>query len=286
MDVENTQEQNAEELERSSVEAADNENQELEADANTQDSDVVDLDSLERFKWNGEEFTKDELGKMAMRQSDYTRKTQELAEERKYASNIGADLRTLAENDWNSDLVAKFKEVYPEKYHGVVDHFLNKSEQDQGKQPDEVESKVQKLFEERFSPHLKDLQSIKQEAYEQKVQAESKWLDNQFETMSKKYPLADDNLVNSELIAKIDEAKQNGQKFGVNEGVIEKLFKANHERMQKRFQEYQNNQTKEQANANKGAFDTGSGGGPVGEGRQKMGLREATENAINQLTKG
>lgn len=287
--MEHTQheENNNEELERNAADAAENENEGLEASTENTQDDIVDLDSLERFKLNGEVVTKEELGKMAMRQSDYTRKTQEIAEERKYVSNLGADIQTLASNNFDPQLVEKFKEIYPEKYHGAIQYFLNNSKQERAEgTPDDVEQKVKQLFEKQFGPHLKDLQSFKQEAYEQKVEAESKWLDNQFDTLSKKYPYADDEVVNSKLIAEIEKARQDGRKYEISEGVLEKIFKADNERLKKKFEHIGNSQAKSQLEVNKDAFDTGKGGSPVGEGRKRMSLGEATENAINQLTKG
>jgi len=59
-----------------------NENQSIETQGSTQD-ELVDLDSLDRFKWDGREVTKDEFSKMGMRQSDYTRKNSRASRRKK-----------------------------------------------------------------------------------------------------------------------------------------------------------------------------------------------------------
>ncbi len=159
---------------------------------------------------------------MGMRQSDYTRKTQELAEERKYAENFADDFETLANSKFDPQLVSKFKEIYPEKYHAKIDKFATASGTQEGDK--DAQEQLKALLNKELEPHLKDLQSIKQEAFESKVAAESKWLDNQFDTMEKKYQFADGELVNSKLIGMLDQAKQSGQKIQVTEQMVRKAL--------------------------------------------------------------
>src|SRR3954464_16064772 len=83
--------------------------------------EMVDLESLEKFRYAGREMTPKELQQAVMLQSDYTRKTQQLAEERKYYDNLSADLSAVAQNP---QLAAKFKEVYPEKFHDYLAYVL------------------------------------------------------------------------------------------------------------------------------------------------------------------
>jgi hypothetical protein len=258
-----------------------NENESLEAKENTQD--IVDLDSLEKFKWDGKEYTRDELGKMAMRQSDYTRKTQELAEEKKYVENFTADFRTLQANNFAPELVEKFKEIYPEKFHKTIDQFLDNDGTSREGKEQNLEDQIKKYME----PHLKDLESIKQEAYEKKVDSEMKWLDNQFETLSKKYPYASDELVNSKLVAMYEQSKQSGQNLEVTENLLEKMFKQENEAYRKKIEAIRASEAKEQSQVNAEAFDTGRGGSPaVQQGKRKpMTLEDAEENAINNLTR-
>jgi hypothetical protein len=55
---------------------------------------ILDLSKAEKFIFNGKEMTPKDLEKGFMLEADYRRKTQELAETRKYAENIHADLRS------------------------------------------------------------------------------------------------------------------------------------------------------------------------------------------------
>lgn len=255
-----------------------NENADLEAKENT--DDLVDLDSLEKFRWDGKEYTREELGKMAMRQSDYTQKTQALAEEKKFAENFVHDFNTLQRSQFDPQVVAKFKEIYPEKYHAMIDRYVSTSETSKTDANANLKSEIEKII----SPHLKDLESIKQEAYEKKVEAESKWLDNQYSSLGKKYPYANEELVNSKLIAMLDHAKSEGKNLEVNEKMLEKIFQQENDSYKKRVDEINSRQAKEQLQANESAFDTSGRGGSPTMQRKTRTLDEATEDAIASLT--
>jgi GTP-dependent phosphoenolpyruvate carboxykinase len=75
------------------------ENNDLGVNENTQGSetsteqpDLTDLDSVDRFRFAGREWTRDELQKSILMQNDYTRKTQEISETRKYYEHLQSDL--------------------------------------------------------------------------------------------------------------------------------------------------------------------------------------------------
>ena len=50
----------------------------------------VEIDGLDKVVFRGKEYTPEEFDRAMLRQSDYTRKTQELAKERKYIDNLGS----------------------------------------------------------------------------------------------------------------------------------------------------------------------------------------------------
>jgi hypothetical protein len=80
--------------------------------------ELVDLDTMDKFKFGGREWTPKELEAAYMRQQDYSRKTQEIAQERKYYDNLPYDLDMVKNNP---ALVNQFKQVYPAKFHSWID---------------------------------------------------------------------------------------------------------------------------------------------------------------------
>jgi hypothetical protein len=83
-------------------------------------SQISELEKLEKIKYNGKVLSgKDlarELKEGSLRLSDYTKKTQAIAEERKYYDNLAVDLQKLKANP---ALVDQFKSIYPQKFHWV-----------------------------------------------------------------------------------------------------------------------------------------------------------------------
>ena len=99
-----------------------------------------------------------------MRMKDYTQKTQRLspiAKEQKYIENIDADLQAVIANP---SLAQQFKQVYPQKYHFLVDRLTGgqgtpnhgANPQQQGFDP----KQIQKLIQEQVSPYVQKFQTM------------------------------------------------------------------------------------------------------------------------------
>ena len=101
----------------------------------TEQSEITELEKLERFKFKGEEWTPKKAEQAFMRQQDYTKKAQELAEQRKeyeselkhreYRSNLKADINHVLKNP---SLADEFKKIYPEEYHYALELALGKNQ--------------------------------------------------------------------------------------------------------------------------------------------------------------
>src|SRR3990167_2821971 len=87
-------------------------------EANNQ-GDIPELDKFERVKWEGKDWSLKDLKNSVLMHSDYSRKTQEISEERKFYDNLRYDLDAIRKNP---DLESKFKELYPEKFHSYLDY--------------------------------------------------------------------------------------------------------------------------------------------------------------------
>lgn len=242
-----------------------------EPEATQKVSDLVDLDKLERFRFGGREWSRKDFTGGYLRHEDYTKKTTELAEARKYVENFAADINTVLRNPTKFE---EFKKVYPAEYVRYAEEILKFGKADsvpQGQTPD-------KARDPEIEAMKNDLQAWKKEKEEAELQSINSWLDTQFKTLSEKYPHA----ISEVITARAEAAARQG--IEINQEVLDKLFKANDAEMkaieEKRFKEKVNQQLK----AGQKAKDMGSGGGIPGQApKGPKTLREARDQMLQDL---
>lgn len=277
--------------ERTGVELGNASQQSLGTPPNTQPTpaELVELDKLEKFKWNNREWTPKELADGVLRQEDYTVKTKQVAENRKYAENFAADLDHVIENP---DLFDELKRLYPAAYVKVAERALarlnNRKEEPtpstvatpQGALDEtSIHKMVKGVLDKELNP-LKEWKSqTEKQSHEAKVEARGRELDSLFEKHGKKYPDADSEVVNARALAAIEQGSE------LSEAVLEKIFKGHHEEVGKRFADRYKKQTDEQLRVNKAAQDAGPGGGTPGQAppAQAGTLREARDRMLADI---
>src|SRR4051812_16401412 len=57
-----------------------------------------DLGKIDKFNWEGEEWSVKDLKNAVLRQKDYSQKTEAIAQDRKYYENLSFDLAKVREN--------------------------------------------------------------------------------------------------------------------------------------------------------------------------------------------
>lgn len=235
--------------------------------------DLVDLDSLEKFKFEGREWSRKELRDAYLMQSDYTKKMQALAEQRKqfesssgdmkFYNNLQSDLDTVKSNP---NLVDQFKKIYPEKFH----RFLNTGTNETQKQASNVSPEVEEL--------RKQVQEIKSTYEEQKIQAIEAELDVKFTKLTEKYPYADTEAAISRAQALID------KNVTVDDKVWDDIFKTVHERNMKLADKYYSDKINKQKQANTAGKDSAAGGGiPSQAPKKARNIKEATNDALEYM---
>lgn len=227
---------------------------------------VLDIDSLEKFRFGGKEWTPKDFQGAYMMQSDYTRKTQALAEDRKYYDNLSADLESVKKNP---ALAEKFKSVYPEKFH----NFLGYVHQPQAEQPKEKapQAGIDPEFMSRF-------ERVEADLHDRKVQAINAELDNTFKSLSEKYPFADEEAA----IARGQALLSQGQEL--TKDVWEKVWKSVHERNQALAEKHYSTKINQQKTANLAGRDVGRGGSTPGQGpKTPRTIKEASAYALQEL---
>lgn len=232
---------------------------------------LMDLDSLEKFRFGGQEMTPKDLRDSQLRYADYTRKTKELAEERRshekersYYENLYADLETVKQRP---DLVEKFKTTYPEKFHAYLDKALGTTdpEKTEGKEPS-----IPKEFLDRFDRLESDLN-------ERKVQAINAELDHTFKALATKYPMADEE----SMIARGQALLARGEKL--TSEVWEQIAKSVHDKFQKVAEAHYAEKIKKQTTANSQGRDIGNGGStPDTAPHRPRRIKEAADLAMRE----
>jgi len=193
--------------------------------------EVFELDKLEKFMYGGREWTQKDLQGSIMMQSDYTRKTQSVAKEKEFISNLKADIRSLRKEP---TLIEEFKKLYPKDYHDLADSVI------EGLQSTNVERGEKKGVDPQMDKRLATLEKYMQAEGAKTIEAQ---MTSTFAALKPKYPLAFEESVLAMADMVVDRAK-NGefderfldQETGrISDAGWEKIFKSIQERNKKAF---------------------------------------------------
>lgn len=241
--------------------------------------DVLDLNTVKKFRYGDQEWTPKDLQGSLLRQSDYTRKQQALAEARKtfeaeqrYWENLYDDLDALKSNP---SLIAKFKEVYPEKFHAYLGKLGLKEQQATGTTNNQLDpGYVSKIVAQEI------------ESFQRKQKAETEFnstLDKTFSGLSTKYPYATENsvLAVGEYMAR--KAEENGEDFQPTSELWEKIWSQEHSRIENIVSSRKRDQYEQQKTANQAGRDSPAGGATPGRKPGFKTFEEATDAAIKAL---
>lgn len=237
--------------------------------------DILDLDKLDRFRFDGKEWSSKELRNSYLMHSDYTKKTQEVASERRYAQAFAADMRFLLQNP---DKFDKFAEIYPKTYQDMAREILEQASlKQQGMSPqpgnNQAVPKDPELAE--IKGELTEWRKAQHAAEVEKIQS---WLDNQFETLSKKHPYADTEVV----MARAQILSDQGNK--ITKEILDKLFAKSNDEIKDRFEKMYKGKVTEQLKAGEKSRDVGSGGGIPGQSPKGFKtIKEATQAFLSDI---
>lgn len=237
--------------------------------------DILDLDSAQKFRFQGQDWTPEELQAAILRQKDYTKKTTELATERKFYKNLDADLRSVKQDP---SLAERFKEIYPERFHAFLDVVLEqRKEQAEGES--EGKSAVPDAYEQRLRAIEERYSKADAQAHEAQVENHLQQINQLFDKFSAKYEFG----VEAAVLTKAEALIAKGYKM--TPAAWERLWKADHETNLKKVEQWHDKRVKDQLNKNKEGGDIGRGGGTPSRGQKRMSFDEATEAAIASLKK-
>lgn len=241
--------------------------QETEATEKPAQPEMVDIDSVDKFRFAGREWTPKDFQGAYMMQSDYTRKTQALAEERRYYDNLSSDLEAVKRNPV---LAEQFRTIYPEKFHNYLDYVVQRQETKQATQAVNTQGADPAL--------MKEIQELKQDMFDRKVQSIQAELDAKFKGYTDKFPLADEEAVVARAQALLDRGEK------MTDQLWERLWKSVHDRNQKLADKYYSNKVNQQKNVNSKTKDVASGGGTPGQApKMPRTIKEASALALQEI---
>lgn len=239
---------------------------------------IAELDKMEKFKFEGQEYTPRALKEAILRQKDYTQKTQEhsrnvesFKQEQKFYDNLWADLEAVRRAP---NLASEFIKLYPEKFHSALKQVLTESQgQGQTAQPQQSpqfdvdrESRLVKL-EKHFQ--------------EQEIAKNTQEIESTISKYEQQFPKAISKLA----VADVFELYNQGIKPTAEHW--EKAFRESQMLREKFAKEDYSELVKKQTKANAKARDVDSGGGTPGRAPKKFNsLKEVTEHAASELSQG
>ncbi len=240
---------------------------------------VADLSKYKEVTINGQKMSIEDLQKSIMRQADYSKKTAEVAQERKYSANLAADLDKVKANP---ALAAEFKRLYPAQYHAYLKYVMDGAQQSQ-QQPQgaQLPPELMERFS-RYDQFIDETSRAKVEAEQQALEANLQT----FETnLQKKYPYAD--AITAYTFAdqkRMQIEQETGQKMSpkdLDEKFMETFFKASHDYQVKQFNEWNKQKAKQAQNTHRVAADTGRGGGTPGAAPGKIALKDVADHVLS-----
>lgn len=250
------------------------------------ESELLNLDSMDRFSFQGHEYTPEELNRNMMRHADYTRKTQEISSERKFWKNLRSDLEHVRSNP---NLADQFRKLYPDEFHDYLD-FVQPKRNQRVEENDNGEE-----FNDNLPKHVLDrLKKLDQlEARLEKLDADSssrqqavadKHLDVIFGRFSEKYPYAIEDVVLNQAEKVLAENLENPH-FKMTDGAWERIFRQVNDTYKSRFESKYRSQVEAQIEKSKRASDSAPGGSAPGRGPSgPKTIKEATEMMMQDLS--
>lgn len=243
---------------------------------------IADLEKMDKFKLDGQEWTLKDLKAAIMRQKDYTQKTMSLSEERKslqeekkFYENLAWDLDKVRANP---ALANEFVKVYPKQFHKYAEDYLKNPSPD-GQQQSVQGQKPQPQVDVQLLSRLDQLEKAHQA---QEVQKNERLIEQTMAKLSEKYPDAAN--FKEMVLGRAFEAHSNG--VVLNDEAWEGIYKQVNSEVEGLLKAKYGNLVKKQTEANAKSRDVGVGGGSAGRAPVKFTRFDDLAKHAEQIAKG
>ncbi len=232
-------------------------------------SALTELDGLSEFTFQGEKLTPDQLHKMFTEHKTYSEQAKTYSQNEKFDKNLETDLDNVLQDP---RLAERFKQVYPQKYHGIVDRLLR--DQRQAANPPTAQTALPKEFVNEFGQVKERLKFFEERAHQAEVQAASAKLDSLLPPIFKKYPMA----IEDQVYSRAEGVLSSGQKL--TDKTWERLARESHESAQKRADQFYGEKLKTQLDKGRQGRDVGPGGSTPGQAPKPKTFAQAQEEML------
>jgi hypothetical protein len=228
------------------------------AEAPAEAPKVTELDGLSEFSFGGEKYTPDRFQEILSQYKTYSDQFKEISEQKKFEENLETDLDNVLQNP---HLAQRFKEIYPKKFHGILDRMLKTGQATaQGQQASQPQ---QAQLPKEILQSLDDVKFLKDHVFQTKVEAANAKLDAMLPPLFKKYSLANEE----QVYAKAEAVLAKGQ--SLSDAAWERLVRESHEAISKKADAYYGEKLKSQLEKGKQGKDVGPGGVTPGQAPKK-----------------
>ena len=263
------------------------ENEQLQAEATPENvqqeaaPQVVDLDGVSRFTFQGQEYTPDQWSKLFSEHKQYSRQFESQNKESIYWNNLAIDLKNVRRDP---KLAEVFRSRYPEKFHSYLDAILDEQPQENQQAPTNgVTSAIPREFLDRFGQLEHGYKSLQERLYQADVKASRAELDQTLNPLFEKFPLANEDQVLTRAEALFNQNSDNPD-FKITAKNWERMVRESHEAWEKKSSGYHAAKAKQQLDKGKEGKDMASGGGTPGQAPVKpRTMDEAREAMIASL---
>lgn len=245
---------------------------------NVETPKATELEALSEFSFGGEKLTPDQLQKIMSEHKSYQTQVDEYSKDKKFQDNLEADIDSVLSNP---NLASKFKQIYPQKYHGILDRLLKTSSPGETQENKAAPSSLPKEFLNEFNEMKEWKKFQEQRTYQAEVESANAKLDAVLPPMFKKYPMASED----QVYARAESILAKDQKM--TDATWERLIRESHEAFVKRADQYHGEKIKTQLEKGKQGKDIGIGGATPGQApKRAKNFDQAYEEMMSSLKNG
>ncbi len=253
---------------------------------------IAELEKMDKFKFDGQEWTAKDLRDAILRQKDYTKKTQEVAQTRKQyeteketynklRSNYLADMRIVRNNQHRPEVISEFM-----KHYGSYPEFVERLKEDlhnsQGQQGQQQTQQAQPAIDFDTANRLATLERF---YHDQEVAKNETQINTTIDRLTTKYPDAIPEMAIGRVFEAYTQLLKNDPNAKLSSEMWEDTFKTVDQFMKDRVATMYKSKQQEQLKANKRAGDVSTGGGTPGRAPQKFKrLKDVAAFAERDLT--
>ncbi len=253
---------------------------------------IAELEKMPKFKFEGQEWTPEDLRKAILRQRDYTKKTQELAEQKKawetsqkeaqkFDENIDADIERVLSNP--SVYVKEFMRVYPQKYHSKLQKALERAHREGQSQTSPQPMRFAHAPE--YVDLLSQINELRSGLTQNQTKRHETSIDLNLEKFGQKYPDANTAIGKQLVLARLNDMTKGDETLAeIPEENWDSVYKAVDQEMKELFKSRYGDLVRKQSQANAKGRDVASGGGTPTKAPEKFkSFKEARQNFERRL---